>query len=36
MSLLLRPFCALYGGHDYRRHGNCLVCSFCGHKVVVK
>lgn len=23
-------------GHDYARHGDYLVCEFCGHQVPVK
>jgi DNA-directed RNA polymerase subunit RPC12/RpoP len=36
VSLIARPFCMLFGGHDYERHGSYLVCSYCGHRVKVK
>lgn len=36
MTVLARPLCALFGGHTYDRHGDHLVCSYCGHRVLVK
>lgn len=35
MSIFARPLCALYGGHTYTRHGDYLVCNYCGHRVRV-
>jgi hypothetical protein len=31
MSLFHRPLCALFGGHDFERIGNLIVCSYCGY-----
>lgn len=32
---IIHPFCLL-GGHSFTRHGDVLVCSTCGKRVVVK
>lgn len=35
MSLVARIPCMLFGGHDFTRYGDYLVCEYCGYKVKV-